>query len=145
MINMGMHGTAVVGVPAEVLATPAPDLHGTLLRLQAQLGPHMDPLARWVMDPLTLATATTEHATQKWWAEQVSTVQRQRLESKGPVRDRTRLACQKGPVATGWLQALPSRRQHTEIPDAEFRLLLRWWRIATTKVVAQTTQVVAVV
>jgi hypothetical protein len=54
-------------------------------------------------------------------------MQAQRLEAKGTVRDRTRLACQKGPVATGWLQALPSRVQQTHISDTDFRLLLRWW------------------
>jgi len=103
LTNLGMCGTAKVGVPADVLATPAPDLQSTLLRLQAQLGPNMEPLAGWILDNSKLATATTEHATQKWWAEQVSTIQSQRLDAKGSVRDRTRLACQKGPVATGWL------------------------------------------
>ena len=30
-------------------------------------------------------------------------------------------------MATGWLRALPSKALQTEIPDIEFRLLLRWW------------------
>ena len=31
LINVGMHGTVAVGVPAEVLAKLAPYLHGTLI------------------------------------------------------------------------------------------------------------------
>ena len=127
LINLGMEGPSAVGVPANVLATPAPDLRDTMMRLQSQLGPNMEPLAGWLLGTVPLATATKEHATQKWWAEQVSTIQSQRLEAKGTVRDRTRLACQKGPLATGWLRALPNRALQTEFPDVEFRLLLRWW------------------
>ena len=115
------------GVPAEVLFTLAPDTHQTLLRLQAQLGPNMDPLSSWILDISTLASATQQHATQKWWAEQVSTAQSQRLDQQGSVRDRVRRACQKGPVATGWLRTLPSTSRRTDIPDTHFRLLLRWW------------------
>ena len=127
LVNLRKHGSATVGVPAEVLVTEAPDLHATLLRLQAQLGPHHEPLSSWILGHSTLASATNDHATQRWWAELVFKVQSQRLDSTGSSRDRTRRACQKGPVATGWLNALPSRVQQTEIPDTEFRLLLRWW------------------
>ena len=127
LINLGKHGTTAVGVPADVLVTLAPDLPGTLARLQAQLGPNMDPVAGWILDTSTLASATKEHATQQWWAEQVSTLQSQRHDATGSVRDRTRLACQKGFVSTGWLRALPNRVQQTQIGDTEFRLLLRWW------------------
>ena len=127
LVNLGLNGAKAVGVPANVLAHPAPDLHATLGRLQAQLGPNMEPLARWVTEPNPLASATSQHATQKWWAEQVDEVRSQMVDGKGSVRDRVRRASQKGPVATAWLGALPSRAARTEIPDAEFRLLLRWW------------------
>ena len=30
-------------------------------------------------------------------------------------------------MATGWLRALPNKALLTEIPDIEYRLLLRWW------------------
>ena len=127
LLNLGMHGTDAVGVPAQVLATPAPDLHDTMLRLQRQLGPNMDPLESWLSGTAALSSATKEHATQKWWAERVSDVQSQRLDVQGSARDRVRRACQKGPVATGWLTVLPNKAHRTEIPDTEFRLLLRWW------------------
>ena len=127
LLHLGMHGTQAVGVPADVLATPAPDMQVTLRRLQAQLGPNMDPLASWLAGTTTLDSATKEHATQKWWAEKVSDVQSQRLDNVGSARDRTRRACQKGPVATGWLRALPNRALRTDFPDIEYRLLLRWW------------------
>ena len=127
LLNLGMHGTWAVGVPADVLATPAPDMQVTLCRLQAQLGPNMDPLAGWLAGTTTLDSATKEHATQKRWAEKVSDAQSQRLDNVGSARDRVRRACQKGPVATVWLRALPNRALHTDFSDTEHRLLLRWW------------------
>jgi len=57
----------------------------------------------------------------------VADAQSQRLDSTGPARDRTRRVCQKGPVATGWLRALPNKALKTDIQDTDFRLLLRWW------------------
>ena len=117
LVNLEMHGPAAVGVPRKVLQTPAPDLHVTLQRLQAQLGPNHEPVSGWLLGNQPLASATTEHATQKWWAEQVYDVQSQRLDITGSARDRMRRACQKGPVATGWLRALPSKTQQTNIPD----------------------------
>ena len=110
-----------------MLRTPSPDMQGTLHKLQLQLGPNMDPLASWLTGTVPLASATEQDATQKWWAEQVSDVQSQRLDAFGSARDRTRRACQKGPVATGWLRTLPSKAMRTEIPDTDYRLLLRWW------------------
>ena len=127
LVNLGMNGTTAVGVPADVLSVPAPDMRVTLTKLQAQLGPHMDPLAGWLSDLSTLSSATTEHATQKWWAEKVFDIQSQRLDDQGSARDRTRRRCQKGPLASGWLSALPNRALHMEIADTDFRLLLKWW------------------
>ncbi len=49
-------------------------------------------------------------------------VRSQMVDGKGSVQDR---ASQKGLVATAWLGALPSRAAQTEIPDAEFCVLLR--------------------
>ena len=125
LVNLGLHATDAVGVPPEVLRTPAPDMMDTMQRLQAQLGPNMDPLAGWILGTTPLATATKTHATQKWWAEQVYDAQDHHLNAMGSVRDRVRRVSQKGPLATGWLRTLPSKARH--IPDAEFRLLLTWW------------------
>ena len=86
----------------------------------------MDPLAGWIDGSSSLAAAAEPHNTQKWWAEQVSEAQSRRHDAKGSVRDCTRLASQKGTVATGWLRALPNKALRTDIPDCEFRLLLRW-------------------
>jgi len=127
LLNLEKHGAEAVGVPANVLRTPSPDTQGTLHKLQLQLGPNMEPLASWLTGTVPLASATEQHATQKWWAEQVSDVQSQRLDAFGSARDRTRRACQKGPLATGWLRTLPNKALRTEIPDADYRLLLRWW------------------
>ena len=65
LLNLGQHGTSAVGVPADVLLTPAPDLQGTMLRLQSQVGPNMDPLAAWLSGTSELSTATDEHTTQQ--------------------------------------------------------------------------------
>jgi len=65
LINSHMNGTASVGVPPDVLLCPAPDFHATLARLQAQLGPNMDPLAGWIDGTTTLVSATTDHTTQR--------------------------------------------------------------------------------
>jgi hypothetical protein len=127
LLNLDKNGTSAVGVPAEALLTPAPDLQGTLRALQSQVGPHQEPLASWLSGTSALSSAANEHTTQKWWAEKVAEMQSQRLDSSGTARDRTRRVCQKGPVATGWLGALPNKALRTEIPDIEFRLLLRWW------------------
>ena len=65
LVNLELNGSKVVGVPAKARARPSPDLRSTLVRLQAQLGPNMEPLARWVQDPHPLATSTNQQATQK--------------------------------------------------------------------------------
>ena len=108
-----------------MLATPTPDMQGALHKLQLQLRPHMDPLAGWLSGTSTLDSATKKHTTQKWWAEKVSDAQSQRLDNVGSARDCTTRACQKGPVAKGWLRALPNRALRTDFPDIEYRLLLR--------------------
>jgi len=74
-----------------------------------------------------LVSVKTDHTTQRWWAEQVSESLSRRHDANGSVRDRTRLACQKGPIATGRLCALPNKALRTDIPDSKFRLLLLWW------------------
>jgi hypothetical protein len=127
LLNLDKSGTSAVGVPAEALLTPAPDPQGSLGALQSQVGPHQEPLASLLSGTSALSPATNEHTTQKWWAEKVVDMQSQRLDSSGTARDRTRRVCQKGPVATGWLGALLNNALRTEIPDIEFRLLLRWW------------------
>ena len=127
LLNLDKSGTSAVGVPAEALLTPAPDLQGSLRAWQSQVGPHQEPLASLLSGTSALSSATNEHTTQKWWAQKVVDMQSQRLDSSGTARDRTRRVCQKGPVATGWLGALLNNALRTEIPDIEFRLLLRWW------------------
>jgi len=126
-----MNSTAFVGVPPEVLLCQAPDLHANLSPQlgpkQAQLGPNMDPLAGWIDGTTTLASATTDHTTLRWSAEQVFKSLSRRHDANASVRDRTRLACQKGPITTGWLCALPNKALRTDIPGSEFRLLLCWW------------------
>ncbi len=51
--------------------------------LKAQLGPNKEPLARWVTEPNPLASATSQHATQKWWAEQLDEVRSQMVDGFG--------------------------------------------------------------
>lgn len=60
-------------------------------------------------------------------ADRVSDERRSRLQSHGPVRDRARLICQNGGFANAWMKALPCKALRTDIPDREYRLLLRWW------------------
>ena len=109
LVTLELNGARAVGVPADALALPSPDLHLTLQRLQAQLGPNMEPLARWIQEPQPLASATQEHATPKLWAEQVDEVRSHLVDTRGTVRDWVRRASQKVPVATAWLSALPRR------------------------------------
>jgi len=127
LLHLQQEGTDRVGVPANALAMQAPDLPAALARLQAQVGPNMDPLAGWIDGSCSLATATEPHTTQKWWAVQVSEAQCRRHKAKGSVRDRTWLTSQKGPVAMGWLRSFPNKALCTEIPDGDFRLLPRKW------------------
>ena len=83
LLNLGMHGTEAVGVPAPVLLTPAADLPDVLHRLQEQVGPNMEPLASWLAGTTPLSSATAEHTTQRWWAEKVAVMQSQRLDATG--------------------------------------------------------------
>jgi len=118
--------------PREVLLCPALSPHATLpprniTRLQAQLGPHRDSLAEWIEVAATLASATIDPATQRWWAKHVfeSLFGRQQcLCANGSVWGCTRLGCPKGPIATGWLCDLPNKALRADIPHGNCRLLL---------------------
>jgi hypothetical protein len=59
----------------------------------------MELLARWVTELNPLATKTSQHTTQKWWAEQVDEVRSQTVDGKGSVRVRVRRASKKRRVA----------------------------------------------
>ena len=86
-----------------------------------------DPLAQWHSDPKQLASATFDHASQRWWAGHVALESRSRLCKVGTARDMARLQSQGGPIANGWMSVLPSRILRTDIQDSDYRLLLRWW------------------
>ena len=115
------------GVPEVALARPSPDLLPTIDLLRAQLGPNFEPLAQWHADPKQLASASIDHASQRWWAGHVATEQRSRMCKVGSARDMARLQCQGGAISNGWMSVLPSRALRTDIHDADYRLLLRWW------------------
>ena len=127
LVNLEMFGRESVGVPAIALATPSPDLVPTIAALRAQLGPNFEPLAQWHADPRQLASASIDHASQRWWAGHVAVEQRSRLCKLGSARDMARLQCQGGPVSNGWMSVMPSRALRTDIGDADYRILLRWW------------------
>lgn len=73
LTNFQMNGTTPHGkcFCARHLAPTQPYPPRNLTRLQAQLGPHRDPLAEWIEVAATLASATTDPATQRWWAKHV--------------------------------------------------------------------------
>ena len=127
LIGLEMFGRERVGVPSIALASPSPDLVTTIGALRAQLGPNFEPLMSWHTDPSQLASASIDHASQRWWAEQVATEQRSRLCHLGTARNMVRLRSQEGPIANGWMSVLPSRALRTDIPDVDYRVLLRWW------------------
>ena len=127
LIGLEMFGRERVGVPEVAFAAPSPDLVTTVAALRSQLGPNFEPLAQWHADPQQLASASIDHASQRWWAGHVAVEQRSRLCQLGSARDMARLQCQGGAVANGWMSVLPSRALRTDISDAEYRLLLRWW------------------
>ena len=127
LIGLEMFGRERVGVPNIALSSPSPDLVTTIGALRAQLGPNFEPLTSWHTDPSQLASASIDHASQRWWAEQVATEQRSRLCHLGTARDMARLRSQEGPIANGWMSVLPSRALRTDIQDVDYRVLLRWW------------------
>ena len=127
LVGIEMFGRERVGVPDVALSLAAPDLISTIGTLREQLGPNFEPLAAWHANPSQLASATIDHASQHWWAEQVAMEQRSRLCQSGTARDMARLRSQDGPVANGWMSVLPSKALRTDIPDVDFRMLLRWW------------------
>jgi hypothetical protein len=127
LIGLEMYGRESVGVPEAAFAMPSPDLVPTIGALRAQLGPNFEPLKQWHADPRQLASASTDHASQRWWAGHVAVEQRARLCKLGSARGMARLQCQGGPISNGWMSVLPSRAMHTDISDADYRLLLRWW------------------
>lgn len=127
LVGLEMYGRERVGVPDEALAHPSPDLLPSINALRAQLGPNFEPLADWYLNLSHLASATPDHASQRWWAEHVATEQHSRLCQLGTARDMARLQSQAGPVANGWMAVLPCRALRTDINDADYRLLLRWW------------------
>ena len=127
LVGLELNGRERVGVPKVALSSPSPDLSLTIESLRGQLGPNFEPLAGWSADSKQLASASSDHASQRWWAEQVATEQRSRLCHLGSARDQARLRSQEGPISNGWMSVLPSRALRTDIGDVEYRVLLRWW------------------
>jgi hypothetical protein len=120
-------GIERVGVPAIALSRPALDLSSVISALQGQLGPNFEPLAGWNANPSQFASATFDHASQRWWAEHVAKERRSRLTHLGTARDMARLQSQSGVISNGWMSVLPSRALRTDISDVDYRILLRWW------------------
>ena len=42
-------------------------------------------------------------------------------------RDLVRMKCQEGPYAHGWLEVIPSQNAETNLDNADFNLLVKWW------------------
>ena len=125
--SVGFHLRSVseVGVPGALVAMPLPDSVCVLNALKDQLGPNFDPVQGWLAAPsLNLQSAEQKHATQKWWAEHVYEELADRLPSWATMRDQARLAVQRNALGAPWLDGRTSGNQG--IPDAEFKLLLRW-------------------
>ena len=76
LVGLDMNGPDRVGVPEVALSVPAPDLMDTINALRVQLGPNFEPLALWHTAPKQLASASIDHASQRWWAAQVAKEQR---------------------------------------------------------------------
>ena len=127
LVGLELHGRDRVGVPDVAFIHRSPDLASTVDALCSQLGPNFQPLADWKADLRQFASASFDHASQRWWAGHVAVEQHSRLCKTGTARDMARLQCQRGPVANGWMSVLPSRAMRTDINDADYRLLLRWW------------------
>jgi len=72
LIGLEMFGRERVGIPDIALQRPSPDLIPTIAALRGQLGPNFEPLAQWHSDPGQLASASFDHASQRWWAGHVS-------------------------------------------------------------------------
>ena len=127
LVGLELHGRERVGVPDVALTKQSSDLPATIASLQSQLGPHFEPLAGWHANPSQLASASFDHSSQRWWAEQVAKEHRSRLCQLGTARDMARLRAQEGPISNGWMSVLPSRALRTDINDGDYRVLLRWW------------------
>ena len=91
LVGLELNGRERVGVPEVALSRPSQDLVATIDALRAQLGPNFEPLAGWYANPTQLASASFDHASQRWWAEQVAQEQRSRLCQLGTARDMARL------------------------------------------------------
>ena len=127
LVGLDMNGPDRVGVPEVALSVPAPDLMDTINALRVQLGPNFEPLAGWHTAPKQLASASIDHASQRWWAAQVAKEQRSQVCHLGSARDMARLHSQEGAISNGWMSVLPSRTLRTDISDVDYRVLLRWW------------------
>ena len=119
LIGLQMFGKDRVGVPEDAISHSPTDLLPTIQALRHQLGPHFEPLAEWNTQPSHLASASSDHASQRWWAEQVAKEQRSRLCHLGTARDMARLQSRDGPIANGWMSLLPCRAMRTDINDAD--------------------------
>ena len=122
-VGFHLHSSAAIGLPRALVALPLPDFPHVVNALAIQLGPNFDPVQGWLAVPnVDLQSADESHATQKWWAEHVYEELADRLPGLAPVRDQARLAVQKNALGAAWLDC-PTKRG---IPDADFKLLLRW-------------------
>jgi hypothetical protein len=79
LAGLELFGRERVGVPALAFSQQSPDLVNTVTSLRSQLGPNFEPLAEWHTDPQQFASASFDHASQRWWAGHVAVEQRSRL------------------------------------------------------------------
>jgi hypothetical protein len=117
----------LVGCPEEALVLQARDLPLVLSDLTGVLGPRFAPVQGWAADPSKVSFANGPDTTQKWWAKEANEARCRTLADKACIRDKARLACQRGAAAYGWLRAIPSRGLHMDIRDADYVHLLRFW------------------
>ena len=112
-----------VGMPSEIARALAPDQDDTICALATFLGPHHDPVSKWLDTPSAFLSADANTASQSWWADQVAKVRRARLETLGTARDQIRLTAREGPFSTAWLSLTSSCVGNTTLADQDFRSL----------------------
>jgi hypothetical protein len=90
-------------------------------------GSNLDPLLKWQNNPSSIASASKDQCSQKWWSKQSLKIRLDDLTNAAAPRDQARLFEQRNGIGPTWMRACPQPQLHTTIPSEEYILQLKWW------------------
>jgi hypothetical protein len=116
---------AALDLPEEACDRPE-DWSDILSKLQAMLGHTAEPMLTW-SHGFKDEDVVQDHLSQKWWTHRIHKARHAVLTQAVTLRDHARLALQKMPHTTAWMNVIPNVGLGQKMEGREYRYLVKWW------------------